>query len=248
MPAEIVLCQSCLDRGLEPREAIGLWQDLPICDACLGPLMDNVNAINLDTPIGEEKRDERIEHAKGILDKLEELMNEWPLTAEETLKCHEDFYNHRPPAIVNLKLSEIQAIYSRRKGILFAVRHKDERWATDIESLKRTKREEANLTGIAASKKEIVKKVVSDEVQREKNRKIAASVGLTLEQYEATIIDARKTRFELVVGNEGSKNVPFVKTTPTGEILEDLKAKVKERQKSDVKPRINPITGKPYAV
>lgn len=242
-------CQTCLDRGLEPNEAIYSWQGLPICDACLGPLMDNVNDIPLNAPVtlGEHTLDDRKKIAAALLDQLEGLMDNWPLTKEETQKCHEDFYNHRPPAIVNLSLSQAQAIFSRRKGILFAVRHKDERWATDIENLKREQREAANLVGIAASKKETGKRVVSESVQREKNAKVAASIGLTLEQYEATLSAARVARFEMVVENPGvTKNIPFVQTTKTGEILEDLKAKIKERQVAS-KPKINPVTGRPYA-
>jgi len=240
-------CQSCIDRGLEPHDAIYSWQGQPICDVCLGPLVDNGLEIQTSSsPSGEGEIDPRKIKANEILDQLEILISSWPLTAEETLQCHEDFYNHRPPAIANLTLKQIEEVYSRRKGILFAVRHKGERWATDIENLKRKKREEANLTGIAASKREVSKRVPSDEITREKNRKLAAGIGMTLEQYEAIIIQAKVERFEKVVGAKAdSKNVPFVKTTSTGEILEDLKAKIKDRQKSPVK--INPITGLPYA-
>lgn len=235
-----ILCQSCLERGLEPNEAVYSWQGSPICDVCLGPILDNMNDVNLETPIGlDEDLPTRIQKALLILDELEKLSNAWPLTKEETLKCHEDFYNHRPPAIANLSLTEIESIFSRRKGILFAVRHKDERWANEIDSRKNEERERNFLK----SKKEVTKKIVKNETQRKQNEKFAQALGLTLEAYEAVILKGKEQKFEEITGVKPTKEV--VKRSDTGDVLKQLQEDIKAKRVS-AKVKINPITGKPY--
>ncbi len=237
----ITLCQYCLDRGLEPSEAIGLYQKLPICDACLGPLMNNKS----DGPDGQKIGDSleaRREKALRLLDQFEELCSEWPLTADETLLTHADFYNHRPPAIVNCSLDELLAIYSRRKGLLYAIRHKDEKWYTEIEILKRTAREEANLTGILKSKEQKIK--APSAINLAQKEKLAKSMGISVAELEEMGKASREREFTKIVGNpilpvrvpEGQRGPSGAKTE-----LEDLKGKVSGATKAK---RKNPFTGK----
>jgi len=145
------LCQFCIDRQLEPNEAIGIYEKQPICSVCLDAYMEN--QLLVGNPIPEQTEDKK-QLALKLLDAFEELCEKWPLKGEESLINHEDFYNHRPPAIINLSLTEIQEIYSRRQSILFAIKHKDMHWYTKVEEMKRSAREQANLTGLAKSVKE----------------------------------------------------------------------------------------------
>lgn len=242
MSEVVTLCQYCLDRGLEPNEAIGLYNKLPICDPCLGPIMDNKS----DAPDTETRRDETIEDRKTraleLLDEFEALFERWPLTADETLLSHGDFYNHRPPAIVNCSLEEIQAIYSRRKGILYAIRHKDERWYTDIENLKRKQREQANLTGIAKSTKVYGSK--KSPIGDEAKAKLAKKLGISIAQLDAMGKESREKEFIAITGTSPANPVKdnIAPASSVKSILSNLQNTVKSSEVKKVKRDF--ITGK----
>lgn len=238
----ITLCQYCLDRGLEPSEAIGLYQKLPICDACLGPLMNNKS----DAPDEASKGhalESRIALALAMLDQFETLAANWPLTADETLLVHADFYNHRPPALVNMTIDEIQSVYSRRKGLLYAIRHKDERWYTEIEVAKRDAREKANLTGMLKSKEQKVKGTGTTSLAQKE--KLAKMMGITVAELDAMGQASREKEFVKIVGNPITPvRIAEGVHGPSGarKELDELKEKVLKVSEPKVK-RKNPFTG-----
>lgn len=242
--AAMTLCQSCLDRGLEPREAIGLYNKLPICDPCLGAIMDNKSDAPDNSRSEATSLASRKQRALEMLEQFEELAANWPLTAEETLLTHSDFYNHRPPALVNCTLEEIKEIYSRRKGLLYAIRHKDERWYTEIEQAKREAREKANLTGMLKSKEQKVR--APSAINLAQREKLAKSMGITLAELEAMGKASREREFVAIVGSpiepvrvpEGTRGGSGAKKE-----LDDLKAQVMKVSDSKVKKK-NPFTGK----
>jgi hypothetical protein len=239
----ITLCQSCMDRGLEPREAIGLYHKLPICDPCLGAIMDNKLA-EPDDGIREDPNSLpfRLERAKKVLDKFEEIYAEWPLTAEESMNFHQDFYNHCPPAIVDCSLDQLLVIHSRRKGLLWAMRHKEARWQSDIEIQKQTAREQANLTGMLKSKKE---KVKPSALNLEWKKKQAKSMGITVEQLDAMGKESQEREFAKVVETE-VKRIPMGMKSGSGAKaeLEELKKKVISISPANQGLVENPFTGK----
>jgi hypothetical protein len=244
-----IVCQYCLDRQIEPNEAIGLYKKLPICDACLGTMIDNTNERSEVKP--ETKTDTleaRIDTALALMDEFERLFSGWPLSADETLLCHENFYNHQPPAVANLSLIELEQINSRRKGFLFAVRHKDERWSVEISNLKRKLREEANLTGLEVSRKEVGKKRAPSGESKIAKEKLAKALGLSLDQWLAIEAEANKAKFDILVGKTGAaasvhQTQPTKETT--GSMLKGLQEQVKTKGQ-EIKAKINPFTGRPY--
>lgn len=239
---DTLLCQSCLERGLESGEVIGLYLGQPICDSCLAPIMENKANIQEE---GKEDKSIPIEEKKAIalklLDRFEVLFEQWPLTADETLQAHEDFYNHRPPAVENCSIEELIQINSRRKGLLYAIRHKDERWSTEIEVLKRTTREQANLTGIQKSIKE--KKKTPSAVSKDAKAKLAKAMGISLAELEAMGQKSREAEFGKVLKSSPANPAPpNQQPTSSRGILGALQAGLK---KNEVKARKrNPITGK----
>ena len=236
-------CQYCLERQLEPNEAIGLWQKLPICDACLGPILDNQTDINREF-MKDDDNQARLELAFKLLDQLEEIYDQWPFSADETLSLHEHFYNHKPPAIINCSLKEIEQIYQRRKGILFTVRHKDERWATDIDNLKRSLREEANLTGIQTSRKEKGKVVSLSGVKKQQLEKLAKQLGVSVELLLQQGAKKKQEEFEELVG---TKELPKFELEPSKESVKSVLDNLKTKTQAKSEPlKINPFTGKPY--
>jgi hypothetical protein len=248
-------CQSCIDRQIPQTSALaGLWQGNPICDECLNAIMENKDETHFENPdkIDPNSFEERKRRAFEVLEDLEKIFENWPLTREETLKCHDDFYNHRPPAIVNCTLAEIEEIFSRRKGILYAVRHKDERWSNEIDKLKRAAREEANLTGLGKSKKEVGKKLVpTNEISAQAEAKMAAALGITVEALRVIKATAREKKFEAIVGQtkDQIKEVPTVVRESSSDILKKLQGQVKNKEvktPDGPKLKINPFTGRPY--
>lgn len=240
--SDIVLCESCLERGLPPNEAIGLYLNRPICDPCLGPIMENkANIQEEGVPDNTLALEDKTAIAIKLLDKLESIFDNWPLTADETLQAHEDFYNHRPPAVENCSVEELVQINSRRKGLLYAIRHKDERWSTEIEILKRTRREEANLTGIQKSIKE--RKKAPSAVSKEAKAKLAKAMGMTLEQLEAMGQQSREAEFGKIIKSSPANPAP-ISASPSSSrgILGALQAKLKVEETKARKR--NPITGK----
>jgi len=239
--SESVLCEYCLERGLEPQPSIGLYQGRSICDPCLAPIMDNKNNVQEEGIPSEGTLEEKKALALKILDSFEELFKNWPLTADETLQAHEDFYNHRPPAVINCSIDELIQLNSRRKGLLYAIRHKDERWSTDIEVLKRSERERANLTGIQKSIKE--KKKAPSAISLEAKKKLAKSMGITLEQLEAMGQQSREAEFgKILKSSPANPAPPSPQPTSSRGILGALQSKLKE---TEAKPKKrNPITGK----
>lgn len=238
----ITLCQSCLDRGLEPNEAICLYHKLPICDKCMGAIMDNKLDGPDETKLDPTSLEARKERAFGILDEFEKLTADWPLSAEESQNLHADFYNHCPPAIVNCSIEQLLLIHSRRKGLLWAMRHKEARWQSEIEIQKRTAREQANLTGMLKSKSEKTKG--PSAINLEYKKKLAKTLGVSLEVLEA---EGRKSQ-----EREFAKIVEFdVKKIPSGvsgglgakSELEQLKAKVLETSASKAGKKEDPFTG-----
>ena len=209
--------------------------------------METKDDFHFDTKIPQipETFEARKVRALEVLNELEEIYDKWPLDREETLKCHEDFYNHRPPALVNCSLAEVEQIFSRRKGILYAVRHKDERWSNEIEQLKRAAREEAKLTGLVKSRKEITKKLTPTGESKKAKEKLAASLGLTLEKLLDIEREAALKKFNVMIGQRKDAAVevsgPVVQDS-SSEILKQLQNKIKN---APVKTKIDPLTGKP---
>jgi len=241
MSEDTILCEYCLERGLEPNPSIGLYLGRPICDPCLAPIMDNkANSPDEGKPSELSIEDKKV-LALSILDKFEELFENWPLTADETLQAHEDFYNHRPPAVVNCTIEQLTQLNSRRKGLLYAIRHKDERWSTDIEVLKRTAREQANLTGIQKSIKE--RKKAPSAVSLDAKKKLAKSMGITLEQLEAMGQQSREAEFGKIIKSTPANPAPIPANTEGSSrgILSALQSKLKT-EAPKVRKR-NPITG-----
>ena len=239
---DVTLCEYCLERGLDPGEAVGIYLKRPICDPCLGVIMDNKSDGPDTTKVSDEELlAERKVRALALLDQFEELFDNWPLTADETLLSHSDFYNHKPPAIVNCSLEQIQAIYSRRKGILYAIRHKDERWYTEIEQLRRTARKQANLTGIAKSVKERNK--APSQVSIDAKKKLAKTLGITIAQLDAMGKQSREEEFKQIVGSTpiDPARQPVRGDSARAELTK-LQNTVKGKMISGVKR--NPITGK----
>lgn len=239
----ITLCEWCLERGLEPNPSVGLYNGRPICDPCLGPIMDN-KAVSFDNGKPSElPLEEKRALAFEILDRFEELFENWPLTAEETLQAHEDFYNHRPPSVANCTIEQLIQINNRRKGLLYAIRHKDERWSTDIEVLKRTAREQANLTGIQKSIKE--RKKAPSAISLEAKKKLAKSMGITLAELEAMGQQSREAEFGKVINSSPANPAPIPPQAPKESsrgILGALQSKLKSE--SPKSRRRDPITGK----
>lgn len=199
----VILCQSCLDRQVEsPNEAIGQWANLPICDECLGPLMDNLaNSQTQTVDSDPNSLPARIERSKGLLIPLE--VN-WELTEEEVLKSRDDFFNHHPPAVINLTPEEIKRRISFLKGILFAYRIKAERWATIIESLRAEERQKQGLINVTKSIKEVSKKSKTSKAQLEK---LAKALKMDISTLENVGQQARIEEFGNlpVSGEKGTK-------------------------------------------
>ena len=250
-------CQSCLDRQIpQTKDTVGLYEGNPICEDCLGALLDIKEAHHFENEnvvIDKATLEARREKAIELLDELELVYDKWPLTREETLKCHEDFYNHRPPAIVNCSLAELEIIFARRKGILYAVRHKDERWSNEIDKLKRKAREEANLVGILKGKAEITKKITPSGESLKQKEKLAKKLGISLEKLLEIDREIAEEKFGKLVGQHKDANPvtlpPIIPAESTGSILKNLQKTVKNTSKAEIssKPKLNPFTGKPYA-
>ncbi len=240
------ICQSCIDRQINPpNPAEYTYKNLPICDPCLEPIMrnnENISEAELDI-LKKLDFENRKQKAIALLDELEAIFNDWPLTADETLTCHSDFYNHKAPAIINMTLEQVLEVYKRRKGLLFAVRHKDEVWSNQIDILKRAAREEANLDGIVKGKKEISKKVKATGYSLASKEKEAKALGISLEQLQAMDRALNAEKFDAMVGQKKDTipevYPPVIAKESTKEILRNLQLKVKKRT-------INPVTGKPY--
>lgn len=239
-------CQSCLDRQVEQTaDVVGLWQKQPICEQCLEAIMKNQDDYHFDNQgEAEESFIARKARALKLLDDLEEIYEKWPLDREETLSCHEDFYNHKPPALVNCSLAEIEEIYKRRKGLLYAVRHKDEHWSEVIEALKRDERKRHNLEGIEKSRKEVKKKgPISAESIKEKE-KIARQLGIPVEKVLEMFQNARVEKFEKLIGQK-KDTIPEIyppvreNSSSSGDILRGLQEKIATKPKK----RYNPVTG-----
>jgi len=240
-------CQSCLDRQIESSSPIvGLWQEQPICEDCLGALHDKMEAHH--SVIDENSLDARKLKALGLLDQIEKIYEGWPLTREESLKCHEDFYNHRPPAVINCSLAELEIIFARRKGILYAIRHKDERWSNEIDKLKRAAREEANLTGILKSKKEYTKQIKPSGESLKQKEKLAAKLGISLEKMLQIDREIAEEKFGKMIGQKKDEIKPVVGPIleSSSSILKNLQKQVAKKPEISNKPKVNPFTGKPY--
>lgn len=238
-----MLCQYCLDRGLVPNESIMLYQNLPICDPCLAPIMDNLSATQVDQLGGETDLEKRKRKAIEVLDKFEELFEDWHLFESEVLESRDDFFNHQAPAVINLTNEQIKALNSRRKAVLYAFRIKDERWTEIIDKIRTEERRKENLVGVTKSIVEKTKKVKSEN-SLDAKKKLAKAMGISLEALEAMGSNARKSEFEGIVGpqpiNSSWEKKP---KESTAGILANLQAQIKS-QTTEAKPTIPNLVGK----
>lgn len=220
---QVIKCQYCLDRQIEePNDAIGLYKKQPICDECLGPIMDN----NSNTQIIEYTRDPgsleaRKAKAFEILDKFEELLEGWELYEDEVLLSRDDFFNHRPPAVVNLTPEEIKKRISYRKAVLFSFRIKDEHWTTLIEQIRTKERREQGLINVQKSVKEVTKK---SRAGKDQLQKLAKKLGVSVEQLELLGAQARQEEFKGVVGKKVIEEVK--KESEVSEVLKDIQKQI----------------------
>lgn len=237
-----MLCQYCLERGLEPNEAIAEYKNIPICDPCLAPIYENANATQVDQ-IEETDLENRKKRAFEVLDKFEELFDDWYLFENEVLNSRDDFFNHRPPAVINLTNEQIKALNSRRKAVLYAFRIKDEQWTEIIDKIRTEERRKENLVGVTKSIVEKTKKT-KGENSLEAKKKLAKAMGITVAQLDAMGSQARQSEFEGIVGAKPEKSKwEKEKRESTSSILSGLQAQVKA-QTTETKSPSNPLVSK----
>jgi hypothetical protein len=227
-----------IQKRIKPNEACGTWQDLPICNECLGALVKN------DYPdILPDQGISDLDKAKELFQEFDTLLEDWPLTSEECLNSRESFFTWRAPALVNMTEAEIEKIIDRRKSFLFAARVILEPEIEYIEKLKADRRAEAKLKGEDISGKEFtkVKKTSTKTSKQQKlNESMAKTLGITVAELEARMLAAEKKvkaeTFKELTGVEVKELGPTViqnekAAENTKEILQDLKAKIEEKRK-----------------
>lgn len=273
MSEQTTKCQSCIERGIGspefycrdcdsvlnikiphdrnhsiiertvPNEAVGLWQDKPICNACLMPLLNNAYP-ELQQP--DVKLISNEDKAKEILTKVDELLTDWPMKAEEVLNTREDFFIWHAPAIINIPYEQLEQIIERRKSFLFAARVMLEHEVDYIEKVKKETRIANGIIGESTSVKEFTKVKKSPKGSKEERVKanIAAALGITVAQLDENAKKVKLAELEAITGRKFTNEElgPTIQdNTSTKDVLKDLQDKVKE-VKSEVISKIGPKT------
>lgn len=218
------LCQSCIERGLQPNEAIGLWQDMPICDDCLKPLIENRNE---GIQPAENQVEIEVKNAIEFVEELEKLFEKFPIASEQVLRSHDDFYNHRALANINIPVQELDKIIDQRKSIIFALNRRNEPDVLRLQQIKREERERAGIVGVEKSKREVNKN--PSNIKRAQLEKIAKQLGISLEEMQNWGQEARQKLFAGVLRNEKQDAKPKGETESTRDILETVKGNVQSR-------------------
>lgn len=224
------LCQSCIERGLEPKEAIGLWQSMPICDDCLKPLIENRNE---GIPPAENQVDIKVEEAIQFVEQLEILFDKFPIASEMVLRSHDDFYNHRALANVNIPADILEKIIDQRKSIIFALNRRNEPDVLRFQQIKREEREKAGIVGIDKSKKEN-KKLPPSAAKEAQIKKIAKQLNMSYEAAEKMMQAGREKEFAGVLRNDiqSTKSKQVGERETTKGILEGIKEQIKASEGS----------------
>ena len=229
------LCQSCIERGLPPNEAIGLWQSMPICDTCLQPLIENLNQV----PPAPNQVEIEVKNAIEFVEELEKLFDKFPIASEQVLRSHDDFYNHRALANINIPAGILEKIIDNRKSIIFALNRRNEPDVIRLQEIKREERAKAGIVGIEKSKKEHIK-LGSSTAKRTQIQKHAKQLSITYEEAENQAKDARQKEFAGILRNEKQNVQPkAVGERDTREILEAVRERVSEPRTSNNNSRVS---------
>jgi len=226
-----------MDRQLEPNEGIMLYQGRPICDACLSPIMSNMSETQLIEAEGDPSSlESRKKKALEILDKCEELYKDWPLTEKEVLASRDDFFNHRPPAVINLTIEQTKELISYRKAILYAYKIKDEPWTTLIDQIRVEERKAAGIQGIAKSVSEKSKKP-NHRFSKAKQEKLLKSLNISPEQLELLGKEARIEEFGDILANKKPKEIQIDLKKEGTQVIKNALAEVQGKLNVDLTPK-----------
>lgn len=196
---EIKYCQECIERGFSnPNIASREWQtNLYLCDDCFTARLNNLTNIapaELAPVINSNEL-----KSGPILDKIYELLGIPPElrfdSVDTVCRNHDKFFNFGAPAIVNKSLEELADEQEQMAMAMFIIKYvKVEPNTYRINQLKEQKREEKNLKGIQDSKEAYSKtgpKGGSSRVKQTDKEKMAKTLGMTIEQYEAMVAKAQ---------------------------------------------------------
>lgn len=240
---ERILCHSCIERQVEsPNESVGVFQNLPYCGACMEPLIDNYIATNNVSLEDEPAEESKIELALKQFAEFEALAEGFALTKDETLRSHDDFFNYKANAIVNMTIEELESRIDKFQAVLFATKKHVEKIQEAIDRVKAKSRAEIRGLQVNKSLKES-SKVVVEKAQDKKLESLAKALGISVAQLRKQMGIARQEEFKGVLeGKPQRKEVTKEAEGPSAKkVLNELKAKILQ-QHEDKLPLMPPST------
>lgn len=202
MIGEVKLCQSCIERGVNPpNPATREWQpNIFYCEECYVPLLNNLTNI---APASIEQIKDKV-NPGVILPQIYKLLNVPPElqydNVDTTCRHYDKIFNFHAPAVVNRELESLQQEVEQLGMALFHIKYKMEPLEMQIKKLKELRRAEKNLKSYDDSKEEYSKKKPST-VKATQEEKMAKTLGLTLDAYRELQKKAREREFNKMAGN-----------------------------------------------
>lgn len=192
---ETKFCQSCIERGINPpNPAFREWQkDIYYCDECLKAKLETLTMVHIDSSQEQEKILASTDFKSGpMLDFIYALYSIPPeLQFDRIGKVegnYDKIFNFHAPAVINRSLESLAEEIEQLEMALFHIKYRREPLEMRIRALKEQKRKEKGLESYNDSKEEYAKgPKKKSTVKTTQEEKLAKSLGMTLEQYQAMI-------------------------------------------------------------
>lgn len=215
---ETKFCQSCIERGINPPGiATREWQkDIYYCDECFGAILQNMTSFSPEILSKKEEIKNTNLKSGPVLDfiyNLYEVPPELQFDRIEKVQGNYDkIFNFHAPAIVNRDIESLAEEIEQLGMSLFHIKYRMEPLEMQVKKLKELRRKEKGLESYNDSKEEYAKnpttKRKSSTIKATQEEKLAKSLGMTLEQYQAMIGSAaelekrkRERQFNILAGN-----------------------------------------------
>ena len=191
-------CQSCIERGINPpNTATREWQkDIYCCDECLNARIENMTMIHVGDASPEKEKILATDFKSGPM--LDFIYNLYQIPPElqfdrigKVEGNYDKIFNFHAPAIVNRSLESLTEEIEQLEMALFHIKYRREPLEMRIKVLKDQKRKEKGLESYNDSKEEYAKgPKKKSTVKTTQEEKLAKSLGMTLEQYQAMVGNA----------------------------------------------------------
>ena len=236
---ETKFCQSCIERGINPvNVATREWQkDVYLCDECISAKIELLTNVHITSP--EHKQEiKNLDFKSGpVLDfiyNLYQVPEELQFDRIDKVEGNYDrIFNFHAPAIINRTIESLAEEIQQLEMALFHIKYRKEPLEMRIKKLKLDRRKEKGLEDYNDSKEEYAKLPTKKKstIKATQEEKLAKSLGLTVEQYQAMMGNAadiekkkRMRTFNIMSDNcaecgkgkevtviEGGKEIPYCK-------------------------------------